>query len=326
MFHFDPYLRLLLLVVLNYLSPVAFILAVVFLAFPKLRSNPRYRTAAYVSLAWLIVAAAVDFVTIIPNIRSRQEQDRYRESHTRQLTQPETIDGNQYPAGTTLHMREDNHSVNAGTLPSPAVINGLPLNGDFTLPADEASIHNKITGTLTEPRTLDQIPCAPGPFALSTAEISCTLARPIAMHGFQIAGGTHFALLHEFGEDHITKLTLAAPVTIFDSPFPAGSVLQPMRSNASDIEHLAQNTSGMLDVCLPGGSELLLGQAKLSGVIDLEYHVDHIQVVYGCGGILPAGQPIGFIDYQGRRFQSGRLDLKTHLWSDLDPVPPGGSK
>ncbi len=328
MFRFDPYLGFLLIILLTYLSPVALVLAIVFLAVPRLRRNRRYRIAAYVCIAWLVVALSVDLATTIPMTRSMQEQDRYREAHTRQLSQPETIDGNQYPARTTLHLREDGHSVNAGTLPAPTLVNGLPVTGDFALPADEAGIHNKITGTLTQPRMLADIPCAPGPFAFSTAEVACTLARPITMHGFQIAGGTRFALLHESGEEHITELTLAAPITLFDSPFPAGSILQPMRSNASDIEHLAQNTSGSLDVCLPAGSTLMLGQARLVGTVDLAYNVDRIEVVYGCPGVHPSGNtgPAGFIDYQGKHFQSGSLDLKTHLWSELDPVPAGGSR
>ena len=328
MFHFDPYLGLLLIIVLTFLSPVALILAIVFLIVPRLRHNRRYRIAAYVCIAWLAVALSVDLATLIPSSRSIQAMDKHRDEHTRRLSQPETIDGNQYPAGTTLLMREDNHSVNSGTLAAPTLVNGLPLSGDFQLPADEASIHNKVTGTLTKPRTLGDIPCAPGPFAFSTAEVACTLARPITMHSFPIAGGTHFALLHESGEEHITELTLAAPITIFDSPFPAGSVLQPMRSNASDIEHLAQNTSGSLEVCLPAGSQLMLGQARLVGTVDLGYNVDRVEVVFGCPGVKLSGEtgPAGFIDYHGKHFQSGALDLKTHLWSDLDPVPPGGSK
>ena len=324
MFHNDRYFFLFVLIVLNSVSPVALILASVFLSVSKLRARKGFRVTAYVCVAWLVVAAGVNLSVMIPSIRSQRSLDQYRDAHARQLSQPETIDGNQYPAGTTLHLREDNHSVNSGTLPVPALINGLPITGEFELPEDEGSvdggrIHNKITGTLTEPRVLNKIPCAPGAFAFSSVEIACTLAQPISMHGFPMAGGTRFALLHEAGQDHITQLSLASPALIFDSTYPAGTILRPMSRTASDIQHIAQGTSGLVDVCMPAGSQLPLGEARLSGPVDLLYNLDRIEVVIGCPGVIdhPPDPRKGSIELHGKHYESATVDLKLQQWSEL---------
>ena len=326
MFHIDPYLFFFILIALNYLSPVALILAIVFLAVARLRVRKGFRTTAYVCIAWLVAAAGVNLSVLIPSIRSQRTQDQYRDAHTRQVTQPLTIDGNQYPVGTTLHLRDDDHSVDSGTLPVPTLVNGLPITGDFELPADEGSIdggqiRNKITGTLTQPRVLDKIPCAPGTFAFSTVEIACTLAQPITLHGFAIAAGTRFALLHEAGEDHITQLSLASPALIFDSMYPAGSILRPMGRTASEIEHLAQGTSGLVDVCLPDGGKLTLGGANLPGPVDVAYSPDRIEVVVGCPSFSPRSEdrPDGTFELHGKHFYSGTYTLATQQWSELEP-------
>ncbi len=332
MFHIDPYLFFFILIVLNSLAPVALILAIVFLAVAKLRARSGFRITAYVCIAWLVTAAGVNLSVLIPSIISNRTQQQYRDAHTHQVSQPETIDGNQYPAGTTLHMRDDDHSVNSGTLSSPAVINGLPISGDFELPADEGSvddgrIRNKITGTLTEPRVLDNVPCAPGAFAFSSVEIACTLAKPMTLHGFNIAGGTRFALLHEAGADHITQLSLAAPTLIFDSTYPAGTILRPMGRTASDIGHITQGTSGLVDVCMPAGSQLALGEAHLFGPVDLLYNLDRIELVTGCPGVIDHPPPQkGSIELHGKHYDSASVDLKLQQWSELAPATSTGGR
>ena len=319
----DPdaaYYRFGALIVLRLLFPFAVAGAAVCFALPSLRSRTSARVTGLFCCAIIAVNLAWTLYTGGANAIRKAANAPFLATHTRHLAQAQTIDGNSYPAGSDLVTQPGGSRIGSGTLPAPASILGIPLIGKFTITGGDTGTDSEVTGTLASAQTIDTLPCATNaPIVHSSTGTTCRLAQATTLHGFPLAPGSSAALRKQDGEQFLTNITLAAPTTILDSSFPAGTMLVPMSGTAQSLEHLAAFTSGVLDLCLPAGAHMPFDQAILIGPVELTYNPDRIQILAGCPGF-DSPQPSGSFTYQGKQFSAGSLSRTSHTWSDLQPL------
>ncbi len=307
------------LILLRLLFPFAVAGAAVCFALPSLRARTSARVAGFFCCAIIAINLALTIYTGGAYAIRKASDAPFFVTHSRHLTQAQTIDGNSYPAGSDLVTQPGGSRVGSGTLPTPASILGIPLIAKFTITGDDTGTYSEVTGTLAAAQTIDTLPCAANaPIVHSSTGTTCRLAQGTTLHGFPLAPGSSAALRKQDGQQLLTRITLAAPLTIFDSPFPAGTMLGPMSSTAPSLEHLAAFTSGVLDLCLPAGAHMPFDQAILIGPVELTYNPDRIQILAGCPGF-DSPQPSGSFTYQGKQFSAGSLSRTSHTWSDLQP-------
>ena len=294
---------------LVFVGPFLLAAAIVILALPALRRRTGLRRTAYGVLATcavLLVCALPAGVALLDFAP--------RHSTTHRLNAPRTFGGILFPAGSTIHVWPEDDKVESGTVPSPTVIEGLPLIGDFRFPTGADPV---FTGTLATPHNLDGIPCAPGPVRVYGPEVvRCVLAQDYAFEEHLLAAGQDMELYRPseplppgaaYFPPELRFGVLARPEVLFGTSWPAGTVVGGIKASPGQM---AGKPWGEVVFCLPDGKTADIGAATLHGFIAYYVRDDYLRVFTQCDLVPERGYDMsGHVQVGPDRFHIGaRLD------------------
>ena len=310
----------------------ALVVAAVLLGVPALR---RRKATRWIGLAAAGVACLFPLSGLITLIQfgaimGMHSAGQARRTH--RLKTPQQFAGILFPAGSTVTLDEhDPNFIESATLSRPTQVRGLPLTGTFSMPANQDTTQpaetGALSGTLAQAGFIGEIPCAPGPINLNASFTSCILDRSATINGFPLAAHSYVQTRRQpSGDLSLEQASLAAPVTLFGTIYPAATIFTPGVLAARTIANQTRLTSGIMLVCLPAGAELKLGRALLHGPLTVEYS-NTVRVSQYCP-YTPNDQdqhtsaaPAGYLQLGQTRSAQGSYDPITESWTDLAAQP-----
>lgn len=297
---------------------------ILLLAIPALRRRRGLRRTAYGMLA-ACPALLLCAVPVLEDMLSPLRYSLQMRAARHHLSAPQTFDGIQFPAGSTVQLSITDGKVESGNVPVPTVIAGLPLVGDFDL-LGEIDFYVK-SGTLAAPAVVNDVPCAPGPIRFSFLDPSttrCVLARDHEFQGHWFAGGQAFEVVRHrqprpddeaFFPDQVQFGVLAKPEALFGTTWPAGTMVGGITDRPEEMTPEADGQD--VAFCLPDGATADIGVATLHGFI--AYYVrssGYLRVFTECKLVPERGHDMsGYVQVGPDRFHIGSRSDRASPWT-----------
>ncbi len=206
-------------------------------------------------------------------------------------------------------------------LSRPTTFNGTLLPAGSTIQADS---DGAIFGTISQPTVIAGIPCAAGEINLNPTFTYCVLGRNFIFHGFPQAAGTHIQVRGAAGEGDSRILeqgTIAAPTLLFDTLYPAGTLMAFEATSPSASAHLPAAT-GIQPICLAPGASVQIQGATLFGPYRIDYTGTTIQLTPTCNYLFSPA-PVARATHghgmsRGTPFTHATYDTQTAQWTNVD--------
>lgn len=269
---------------LLYVGTVPGGIAVLSLAIPAWRRKTWVRRAAYSVLAIDGVLLAASIPVLVWDTH-RFLDWVHKEAATYHLAVPRTFAGTEFPAGSTVHLRDDG-TPNYGELPIPTTILGLPIVGEFFLGNHYGGTEVGITlATLAVPTLIYGIPCGPGSLIAHRATTQCVLAEEYEFAGHRLAMGQPVTVHRRRPNppDELASGTLARPELLFGATWPAGTILFRVTAPPEQmVDGSEPDMPSSIQLCLPPGLTAAIPGATLHGLIGYEIYAKNRIVVADC--------------------------------------------
>ncbi len=297
--------------------------AILLLTFKTTRRQALSRRLAYtcLALAGLFLICAWPILRMF--WRDHERQVAF-DAATHHLASPQVFGGVSFPAGSTVHVREDGRPE-FGSLVSPARVDGLVLIGDFRLAANDDDTLEVMEGTLAQPADIHGIPCGSGAVMSQVETTRCVLGRDYDFAGHLLATGKMLEVYRSpLGEPAMLRFgTLAQPELLYDVLWPAGTIIGSVDKPPARMAHGPGPDSLLVQVCLPSGLSAPIDGATLHGLLSYDIQEDRRSVSPVCS-MLP-GEPVGDDGYAQvgtSRFRWGDRPVPGAPWQWSEPIQP----
>ena len=229
MIHFTTYDVIVIIAAFTfpYVAAIAIPVALAIFIVPALRGSRTVRRSAWGILAVVAALGIVGgpfIIYVVGQWLASHEESLRRDT----LTEPRAIDGNVFPVGAKLQIDQGGH-VEWGELPTPTLVNGLPLIGFFRF---VDGIGPRLAeATLARASVVEGVPCAAGPIEQAReGDLTCRLSEDFEFLGYPLAANSTIVANPSKADDKTWKFkrgTLAKPLTLLRVIWPAGTIVKP---------------------------------------------------------------------------------------------------
>ncbi len=295
-----------------FVAPFLLIVAGILLFVPGVRRYRVARAGGYGAFGLAVMLVLVGSPVLI-GVGSTLVSWLLDTTRTRQLQRAETVDGIDFPAGSTV--RVDRGVVLGGAVPVPTAMLGRVVIDSFTLSPPGVTPRVIESGTLASPADIGGIPCGAGPLSDGGGTVFCHLGRQFAYRGVTLAAGEPIEIQQspDGTAPFLRRGTLAIPSPLFGITWPAGTWFE--GAGVADGEQLAAFPSELphvVTLCLAPGHVVTADDFTLHGPMRIAVIQDTMDVMSGCGN---GPEPGGYAQVGPTRFPHGkRVAGSSWIW------------